>query len=70
MQFAAPDLGKPSIKSIDTVCQAAVGIGKGDSNPGHLVLLGFACWQMEQDCTKDCVIVFIPDQANKFLSLL
>jgi hypothetical protein len=43
MQLADPDLGNPSIKSIETTCQAPSGIGNGANNPRYSALLGLAC---------------------------
>jgi hypothetical protein len=43
IQLEDPDLGNPSIKSNEIVCQAPSGTGKGESNLGHLFLLGLAC---------------------------
>jgi hypothetical protein len=43
MQLANLELGNPSMKSSEIVCHAPSGIGKGDSNPRYLALLGLAC---------------------------
>jgi hypothetical protein len=50
-QFALPDFGSPSMKSIEMVCQEPSGIGSGASKPGYLDLQGFAYWHMVQDLT-------------------
>jgi hypothetical protein len=60
MQFAESDLGKPSIKSKETVCHAPEGTGSGESKPGYFTLFGLTCWQMEQEATKDLATTFMP----------
>jgi hypothetical protein len=34
IQLACPDVGKPSMKSIEITSQEFAGTGKGESNPG------------------------------------
>lgn len=62
------EVGNPSMKSIDIICHASVGTGRGDKRPGYRARSGFACLQTEHEATKDLTDCFIPFQKNSFLT--
>ena len=43
MQLLPPDLGSPSTKFIEIICQDAVGTAKRCNKHGYRTRLGFAC---------------------------
>lgn len=64
MQLAEWDLGKLSMKSMDTICQHWLGIARGCRRPGYLARSGFACWHTRQVLTKCRIVVFIASHSK------
>lgn len=52
MQFAEPEVGSPSMKSMVTICQAPSGVGSGCRSPGYLTRSGFDYWHIRQVWTN------------------
>ena len=57
-----PDLGSPSMKSIEISVHIRVGMGKGSINPGRGVVSPLLRWQVSHSATIYWIVLFIPCQ--------
>lgn len=70
MQSYEEEVGKPSTKSKEIICQADEGTGNGCRRRGKWVLSGLACWHTRHVCTNNFIVARMPDQANSFFILI
>ena len=64
MQFLRWELGGPSTKSREMICQAEKGTGNGSNRRGYLEWSGFAWWHTWLEETNFWTSAFIPFQSK------